>query len=131
MSTSALQQVSVAMLADGTIMNEVDLCHTLVQWPYLSEMSLVNAVSSIFLPSWCTGPFRLSSKLQLTRWPWFYFNLILRESQVLPAASPSVGACRNEPTHPEACAGMVAVLYKVVWHTLLCHSILSFFLVRT
>lgn len=103
MSYFALHQVSVAMLADGTIMNEVDLCHTLVQWPYLSELSLVNAVSSIFLPSWCTGPFPLSAMLQLTRWPWFYFNLVLRESQVTPAPTLSVGSCHERFVYAMTC----------------------------
>ncbi len=46
-------RVSFSMLSDGTMANEVELCHTLLQWPYLTDMSLVSALVSIFVPTWC------------------------------------------------------------------------------
>lgn len=45
-------RVAFSMLHDGSMANEVELCHTLVQWPFLTDMSLVSAIISIFLPSW-------------------------------------------------------------------------------
>ncbi len=82
-------RVSFAIMHDGTMANEVELCHTLVQWPYLTEMSLVSAIIAIFLPGWgqpAAGP---ESLLRLATAPWFYFNLIFTNSQIyVPVLSP-------------------------------------------
>ncbi|GLI64033.1 hypothetical protein VaNZ11_007171 [Volvox africanus] len=82
-------RVSFAMLQDGTIANEIEMCHTLVQWPYLTETSLVSSIIAIFMPMWghpLSGPEAL---LRLSATPWFYFNLLLRNSQVyLPLLAP-------------------------------------------
>ncbi|GFR40086.1 hypothetical protein Agub_g634, partial [Astrephomene gubernaculifera] len=82
-------RISFAMLHDGTMANEIELCHTLAQWPYLTEMSLVSSIISIFLPNWgrpAAGP---EAALRLAATPWFYFNLVLRESQLyVPVLAP-------------------------------------------
>ncbi|GIL71932.1 hypothetical protein Vretifemale_2370, partial [Volvox reticuliferus] len=82
-------RVSFAMLQDGTMANEIELCHTLVQWPYLTETSLVSSIIAIFMPMWghpLSGPEAL---LRLSASPWFYFNLLLRNSQAyLPLLAP-------------------------------------------
>jgi hypothetical protein len=70
------------MLSDGTMANEVVLCNTLLQWPYLTDMSLISAAVSIFVPSWCQGPSKLIDTLLTQEMPWFYFNLVINESQV-------------------------------------------------
>lgn len=71
------------MLADGTMANEVHLSHSLLQWPYLTDMSLISSIVSIFVPSWCTGPSHLLDSVITESIPWFYFNLLLKDSQVL------------------------------------------------
>ncbi|GIL45737.1 hypothetical protein Vafri_2896 [Volvox africanus] len=82
-------RVSFAMLQDGTMANEIEMCHTLVQWPYLTETSLLSSIIAIFMPTWghpLSGPEAL---LRLSATPWFYFNLLLRNSQVyLPLLAP-------------------------------------------
>ncbi len=70
------------MLSDGTMANEVALCHTLLQWPYLTDMTLLSAVISIFSPGWCGAPSALIDTLLLNETPWFYFNLLMTDSQV-------------------------------------------------
>jgi hypothetical protein len=77
-----LRQVLFAMLADSTMGCEVGLCHASLAWPYLSELSLVSAIVSIFVPSWCTGPAKLADTLALRIAPWLYFNLLVQDSQV-------------------------------------------------
>ncbi len=84
-------KLSFAMQADGTMSNEIELCHALMQWPYLTEFSLISSVISIFLPSWghpITSP---AATLRLMEFPWFYFNLLVRDSQIfLPLLSPQL-----------------------------------------
>ena len=70
------------MLSDGTMANEVSLSHTLLQWPYLTDLSLVSAIVAIFVPTWCSGPAHLIDTLITEAAPWFYFNLLISESQV-------------------------------------------------
>ncbi len=45
-------QAKIALMHGGVTAVEVELCHTSVTWPYLSDMSLVSAVVSIFVPNW-------------------------------------------------------------------------------
>ena len=78
-----LAQVKFNVLADGTMANEVHLSHSLLQWPYLTDMSLISSIVSIFVPSWCTGPSHLLDSVITESIPWFYFNLLLKDSQVL------------------------------------------------
>lgn len=70
------------MLADGTMANEVAFCHTLLQWPYLTDLSLLSAIISIFQPNWCTGPPPTINTLLMRISSWSYFNVVLRQSQV-------------------------------------------------
>ena len=70
------------MLADSTMACEVDLSSSLITWPYLTDMSLVNAVVAIFQPTWCTGPRPFMDTLQLQHNPWLYMNVVVRQSQV-------------------------------------------------
>lgn len=81
-------QVSFHMRADGTMACEVHLCHALLQWPYLTDMSLASAMVSIFQPTWCmTVPTTIDSlpgKIFHDNggWPWLYFNLLITNSEV-------------------------------------------------
>lgn len=82
-----LLQVLFTMLADGTMAAEVEMWRTLVQWPFLADMSLVSAIVGIFVPTWCTGPAPLANTLLMRANPWFYFNLVMKKSQVGPVGS--------------------------------------------
>eukprot|EP00798_Chlamydomonas_sp_ICE-L_P005984 gene5984-5277_t len=75
-------KVSVNMLNDGTMAIEVDMCHTLLQWPYLTDMSLVSAIVSIFQPGWGGPPASLVDTLQKKMYPWMYFNIVMRNSEI-------------------------------------------------
>lgn len=41
-------QIAVAVMLDGTVAVEVASEHALLQWPFLSDMSLVDAIAKIF-----------------------------------------------------------------------------------
>jgi hypothetical protein len=58
------------------------LAHALLQWPYLSDMSLISAITSVFREDWGLAPKLPPSWLQLKRAPWLYFNLVITDSQV-------------------------------------------------
>lgn len=64
---------------------QVVLSHALLQWPYLSDMSLVSAITHVFQPSWGGPPSHPPAWLQLRRTPWLYFNLVVTDSQVRAA----------------------------------------------
>ncbi|KXZ47067.1 hypothetical protein GPECTOR_38g304 [Gonium pectorale] len=82
-------RVSFAMFQDGTMSNEIELCHTLIQWPYLTEMSLISSIISIFLPTWGHPVMTPEAGLRLMAAPWLYFNLVLRDSQLfIPILTP-------------------------------------------
>lgn len=66
-----------------------------MQWPFLSDISLVSALASIFLPSWGMPAPPLGRALMLRRWPWLYFNLVLRDSQVGAAMQPLLTSSQN------------------------------------
>ena len=98
------------LLADGTMANEVDMCHTLLQWPYLTDMTLISALVSIFQPSWCRPPASpVPSWLPEAAGPWFYFNLLIRNSQLfLPVLSTHL---KHAPhVAPPTCDGRSAAL---------------------
>ena len=41
-------QATIALIPDGTVAIEVDVCSVLLQWPFLSDISLGLAAASIF-----------------------------------------------------------------------------------
>jgi hypothetical protein len=63
---------------------QVVLAHALLQWPYLSDLTLVSAIISVFHSEWGLAPKPPPAWLQLKRNPWLYFNLVLTDSQVGP-----------------------------------------------
>jgi hypothetical protein len=65
---------------------QVVLAHALLQWPYLSDLTLVSAIISVFHSEWGLAPKPPPAWLQLKRNPWLYFNLVLTDSQVSIAA---------------------------------------------
>ena len=44
----SLMQVTVAVMNDSTVAVELAALQALLQWPYLSDLSLINAMASIF-----------------------------------------------------------------------------------
>jgi hypothetical protein len=77
------------MVCDGTMAVEVQLAHALLQWPYLTDMSIVSAIVSVFVPTWGGPSYTLEQILQLKRTPWLYFNLLIKDSQVGVFVLPS------------------------------------------
>lgn len=61
---------------------QVVLAHALLQWPYLSDLTLVSAIISVFHSEWGLAPKLPPAWLQLKRNAWLYFNLVLTDSQV-------------------------------------------------
>lgn len=61
---------------------QVVLAHALLQWPYLSDLTLISAIISVFHTEWGLAPKLPPAWLQLKRTPWLYFNLVLTDSQV-------------------------------------------------
>jgi hypothetical protein len=96
------------MLSDGTSGCEVCLCHSALHWPYLTEASLISAIVSIFVPSWCCGPSPLADTLLLRPGPWLYFNLLLKDSQARLAFKPDLQivcciTCRKHDLRKSSC----------------------------
>lgn len=86
----------VGALKEGTVTVELALAHALLQWPYLSDLSLVSAVINTFYADWGAPPRLPPAWLQLRRSAWLYFNLVLTESQVfIPLLSPHLDATSN------------------------------------
>lgn len=84
-------------MKDGTIAVEVSTSLTLIQWPFLTDISLAWAAASIFDPNLVeneadTSTTRNEIDAVLANseiGPWLYFNCILRDSQMfLPVADP-------------------------------------------
>ena len=46
--SKTLLQATIALIPDGTVAIEVDVCSVLLQWPFLSDISLGLAAASIF-----------------------------------------------------------------------------------
>lgn len=80
-------RVSFAYLADGTMVIEVQLRGVLVQWPYLTDMTLVSSIVSVFVSWWGGPPWKLEQLLQLKKYSYLYFNLLINDSQVGARAS--------------------------------------------
>lgn len=90
-------QATIALMKDGTIAVEVSTSLTLLQWPFLTDISLAWAAASIFDPNLVDNdapegmtPNELDAILASTEAsPWLYFNCILRDSQIfIPVADP-------------------------------------------
>ena len=84
-------------MKDGTIAVEVSTSLTLIQWPFLTDISLAWAAASIFDPSLAgnESPEGLAKNeidavlANAELGPWLYFNCILRDSQAfIPVADP-------------------------------------------
>lgn len=90
-----LVQASVGLLTDGTIAVEVQLAELLLQWPFLSDLSFMDAASSIFQPPTDiaeeTGdPLHTAAAAAAAQvvqkgalQPWLYLNIIAVNSQFL------------------------------------------------
>lgn len=78
------------MLCDSTMMCEVDMCHARVQWPYATDLSLVSAASAVFLPPQNPATINLFDTLVPVAQAWFYFNLVIRDSQASILISSTV-----------------------------------------
>ena len=88
----ALQQVQLSVLDDGTLAIEANVDELLGQWPYLSDLSLIWSVASIFQPvvvddqadpahqaaAAAASKVLQGEELQ----PWLYFNLIAHNSHM-------------------------------------------------
>ncbi|KAK9867090.1 hypothetical protein WJX84_006946 [Apatococcus fuscideae] len=88
-------QASVGLLTDGTIAVEVQLAELLLQWPFLSDLSFMDAASSIFQPpteiaeetgdplhtAAAAAAAQVQQKGALQ--PWLYLNIIAVNSQFL------------------------------------------------
>lgn len=92
-------QATIGLQKDGSIAIEVDVALALLQWPFLTDISLVWAAASIFDPaaapvdqdpSSAAATAAADALLMSTEpSPWLYFNAILRDSQVfIPVADP-------------------------------------------
>lgn len=101
-STAQLRcvQATIALMKDGTVAVEVSLSVALVQWPFLTDISLAWAAASIFDPGaaelGCDPGSAAASKAfdsilkSPERAPWLYFNCILEASQLfVPVADPA------------------------------------------
>lgn len=58
------------------------LAHALLQWPYLSDLTIISAITSVFYNEWGLAPKLPPAWLQLKRMPWLYFNMVITDSQV-------------------------------------------------
>ena len=92
-------QATIGMLKDGTIAIELDVGLALLQWPFLTDISLVWAAASVFDntsglgdedPTTVAAGTAADAILRSTELsPWLYFNVVLRDSQIfLPVADP-------------------------------------------
>ena len=92
-------QATIALFTDGTVAVEVSLSLALIQWPFLTDISLAWAAASIFDPlsaeagtdpSTAAATTAAESILRNSELaPWLYFNCILRDSQLfVPVADP-------------------------------------------
>jgi hypothetical protein len=80
------------------------LAHALLQWPYLSDLTLVSAIISVFHSEWGLAPKLPPAWLQLKRNAWLYFNLVLTDSQVRAAwFLACMRVCLSGPSMHSAC----------------------------
>lgn len=117
-------QATVAVMQDGTIAIEANLSHALVQWPFLSDISLVWAAASIFQPDASTGDDPADKAAaqavaetldKSTQQPWLYLNIVLRNSQLFLPVLDLVGPAKTPPWQDQDCISIApcTVLHKV------------------
>lgn len=88
-------QATIALLKDGTVAVELRLTAALLQWPFLTDLSLTSAAASIFSPPPSDGKCgdaalaAESAVLANAMAPWLYFNCILEDCQAfIPVCDP-------------------------------------------
>ena len=95
----SVSQATIALMKDGTVAVEVDVSLALLQWPFLSDISLGWAAASIFAPTPAqpgADPAAAAASAAMDavlnsaeHVPWLYLNIILQDSQFfLPVADP-------------------------------------------
>ncbi len=76
-------------MKDGTVAIQAALAQAQLQWPFLHDISLVSAITSVFLPAAAAAPggddFAAAAAAgavarALQPGPWLYFNLLLVNS---------------------------------------------------
>ena len=105
-------QATIALMEDGTVAVEANLSHALLQWPFLSDISLIWAAASIFqpVPSSAGDPAaqavaeaaaqKLDKSIQQ---PWIYLNIVLRNSQIFLPVLDVVSCCTIAITPSVSC----------------------------
>lgn len=101
----AVLQVQLSVLDDGTLAIEANVDDFLAQWPYLSDLSLIWSVASIFQPVAADAkadPADQAATAAATKvlqgaelQPWLYFNLIAHNSHMFV---PIMDLVRSVPT---------------------------------
>lgn len=105
-------------LCHASLPAQVVLAHALLQWPYLSDLTLISAIISVFHTEWGLAPKLPPAWLQLKRTPWLYFNLVLTDSQVRVNAPVQSCACAEGFEHiffyvaAQACDVVAAVRFR-------------------
>ena len=101
-------------MKDGTIAVEVSTSLTLIQWPFLTDISLAWAAASIFDPNLAGNESPeglLKNEIDAVlanseQGPWLYFNCILRDSQAfIPVADPVI---------PPSCSHFESLTRKMI-----------------
>ena len=98
-------QVQLSVIDDGTLAIEATVHQLLAQWPYLSDLSLIWAVASIFEPASpsevagahvdpahqaaAAAAYKILQEPAVQ--PWLYFNLIAHNSHVFAPIMDLVG----------------------------------------
>ena len=102
--------MALGLLKDGTVAIQAALAQAQLQWPFLHDISLVSAITSVFLPPSAPGPRgdadaaaaaagAVVSALQAgAPQPWLYFNLLTVNSALFV---PVLDKVRAPP--PEYC----------------------------
>ncbi|KAK9815754.1 hypothetical protein WJX72_009012 [[Myrmecia] bisecta] len=83
-------EVTLALMPDGTVAVEASLAHALLQWPFLTDLSLILAMTSIFAlgaeADADAGEASRNATEQFMRTngqaPWLYFNFVMTKSQI-------------------------------------------------
>ena len=97
-----VQQVQLSVLDDGSLAIEANVDELLAQWPYLSDLSLVWSLASIFQPVTVddqADPAHQAAAAAATKvlegaelQSWLYFNLIAHNSHVFAPVMDLVSA---------------------------------------
>ena len=95
-------QVSIALQKDGTVAIQTALDKALVQWPFLRDISLLSAITAVFVPATSPGGSTDTARaaaaaaaagaLDMTLLqPWLYYNILLLNSQLFVPVLDKVG----------------------------------------